>query len=356
MILDLETDFITIWRDTSITTLGGLLPNLRCTFADHLQIIRTDYQPLPNAGQDQVYVEVSALNGGSLTLPERLFVTDADPVKRATVPSLCFLIQHCSSKDSRPTRIVFDLGVKRDPSQYASGLHQHISQRHPMNTLPDVKDSLLAGGLDPAKDIDTVIPSHTHWDHIGTPTDFCTSRFIVGSGTLNLFKHGALHYPANMFDEDLLPRDRTSELPPTSFLPSKIQAANNQTQHEWATLSCFPHAIDFFGDGSMYIIDSPGHLQGHVNLLCRVSAAKWIYLGGDCCHDPRIIRGEKEIAVYDDGHGGTRSVHMDLQAAKETLERIKEFLNIHGERVEWIVAHDGEWAQKNKDKFFPGKM
>ncbi len=61
----------------------------------------------------------------------------------------------------------------------------------------------------------------------------------------------------------------------------------------WSSSAGFPHALDFFGDGSLYIIDSPGHLYGHVNLLARADDRRYIYLGGDCRHDPRILAGEK---------------------------------------------------------------
>lgn len=305
---------------------------------------------LPGPSEHQIYVQVSALNGGFLTLPERLFVTDADPEKRSTVPSMCFLIQHPSTEKQRPERLVFDLGLKRDLASYVQGMQAHISQRHPIRTLPDVKATLLEGGLDPVSDVDFVLLSHSHWDHIGTPTDFPNSKFVVGSGTLHLYDNGAPHYPSEMFERDLLPRDRTYELPPTM---STDTAAAQQTEHKWQPLSAFPNTIDFFNDGSVYVIDTPGHLRGHINLLLRLSAGKWVYLGGDCCHDPRILRGEKGIAEYDDGHGGKRSVHMDLPTAKETLQRIMRFLNTNGESVEWIVAHDGEWMSNNKHRFFP---
>ena len=316
---------------------------------------------LPPPAENQVYVQVSALNGGSLTLPERLFVTDADPDKRATVPSLCFLIQHpsppstFSSSNPTPKRLIFDLGVKRDLTSYVPGMHAHISQRHPINTLPDTAASLRAGGLDPAIDIDTVILSHTHWDHIGTPADFSRATFVVGAGTLRLATHGAPHYPPAMFDANLLQRERTFELPPTNPDPA---GAKQQTSQTWTPLPPFPHALDFFADSSLYIIDAPGHLTGHINLLCRLSADRWLYLGGDCCHDPRIITGEKDVAEYPDGEGGTRSVHMDLGAARETLNRVRRLIALEGEnlKVEWVVAHDGGWAARNEGVFWPGHL
>jgi hypothetical protein len=43
-------------------------------------------------------------------------------------------------------------------------------------------------------------------------------------------------------------------------------------------------AFDYFGDGSFYILDSPGHAVGHINALARTSASpkpSFIHLGGD---------------------------------------------------------------------------
>ena len=317
-----------------------------------------------STGSDKVYVMVSALEGGQLTLPEHFFITDADPEKRTTVPSLSFLVQHPST-NGKKTRLVFDLGLKRDLTRYPPAQQTHILNRQPTILHPDCADSLRSGGLDPAKDIDIVMLSHVHWDHEGTPDDFTSSRFVVGSGTLNLLAHGAPpHYPKEIFNPDLLPHDRTSELPPTSTESST--AAASKTEHVWRPFAGFPHTLDFFSDGSLYVVDSPGHLFGHINLLARMSHTKWAYLGGDCCHDPRILTGEKNIALYDDGHGGLRSVHVDTEMARETLSNIGPLLKkpcpvIQGDdgepvEVEVVVAHDKGWREKNPKRFFPGKL
>lgn len=322
---------------------------------------------LPPPSADQAYVTISALEGGHLTLPERLFITDADPEKRTTVPSLSFLIHHPSKDASQPpTRIVFDLGLKRNLSRYPPAMQSHISQRQPVITSPDVAESLRAGGLDPARDIDYVILSHVHWDHVGTPDDFPHSTFIVGPGTLHLLEHGAPpYYPAEIFDKDLLPRDRTCELPPVSS-PQTTRTAGALRIPPWQPLGdVFPHAVDLFSDGSIYLIDSPGHLYGHLNLLARVGPNRWVYLGGDCCHDVRILTGEKGIGMYDDGSGTgrLRSVHVDTDRARETLKKIGKLLrkgqgqDVEGEdQVEVIVAHDVAWREANRGRFWPGKL
>ncbi len=321
---------------------------------------------LPAAGPNQKYVTISALDSGQLTLPEKLFVADADPDKRATVPSISFLIRHpyksSSGRDS--TTMVFDLGIARDVLSYPQAMQSHIANRQPTIHHPDTTDSLRLGNIDPATDIDIVMLSHVHWDHIGTPSDFVSSQFIVGSGTLHLLENGAPpHYPKEIFDPDLLPRDRTRELPPTDPNSTTAAPASAQTKHTWNRLFSFPSAADFFGDGSVYIIDAPGHLFGHINLLCRAGPHKWVYLGGDCCHDVRILTGEKDIALYDDGHGQLRSVHVDTDKAKDTLTKIRPLLKGEvteesGEKVEVevIVAHDGGWRVSNRERFLPGTL
>ncbi|CAN9265770.1 unnamed protein product [Alternaria alternata] len=261
--------------------------------------------------------------------------------RRATVPSLSFLIRHGSSN------LVFDLGLKRDFAGYREAQQHHIAQRQPTSVSPDVAESLRRGGVDP-REVDTVMLSHVHWDHVGTPSDFTKAQFVVGSGTMYLLANGGGPlYPAEIFNPDELPDDRTSELPPVL-----------------ETLARLPATIDFYGDGSLYIIDAPGHLFGHINVLARIGPKEWVYLGGDCCHDPRILSGEKGIALYDDGKGGLRSVHADTDAAAATVKKIARFLkqgNVKEEgdgqvQVEVVVAHDKGWAEANKRRFLPGHL
>lgn len=113
-------------------------------------------------------VSVHALSAGSLTIPEKFFVVPSDPDVKFTVPSLSFLIQHKSG--DKITRLVFDLGLRRDTKLYPSVLQTHIESRQPMSTQPDVTASLAKGDLKPS-DIDSVILSHVHYDHVGYPPD-----------------------------------------------------------------------------------------------------------------------------------------------------------------------------------------
>ena len=133
-------------------------------------------------------------------------------------------------------------------------------------------------------------------------------------------------------------------------------AATSQSDHQWQSLSVLPHAVDFFGDGSLWIVDAPGHIHGHVNALLRVAADKWVYLGGDCCHDRRILTGEKGILEYDNGHGTLKSSHAELSKAKATIKNVQKLIETNGEAVEWVVAHDWKWCSENQHRFFPNYL
>jgi glyoxylase-like metal-dependent hydrolase (beta-lactamase superfamily II) len=329
-------------------------------------------------------VSVHALAAGQFNLPERFFVSPlTDPNARKTVPSLSFLIKHQAppsptSPNGQLTRIVFDLGLRRDVSKYSPQIRKHLETRQPMITSPCVVESLLAGGLVP-DDIDYVILSHVHWDHIGTPSDFLRSKFIVGHGSLGLLS-GRLK-PENgshsHFETDLLPNDRTIELinpevpatPPLSddenspTIETEFRSKSPLDLQMWRAISPFPSAIDVFKDGSLYILNAPGHLPGHLNLLCRTSLrpTKYVLLGADSCHDRRLLTGEKDIAEWRDHDmpSVTRCIHMDKEVAKQTLRRIRDAEQGVAEDlgcVEVVFSHDPVWEANAKQtgRFFPG--
>lgn len=102
-------------------------------------------------------IKASALHGGTFTLPLKLFIADASEADRSLVPSLSFLLVHHDSGGQR-TSILFDLGLRRDTEDYIPPIRDHLQTRHPLNTLPDVRQTLLDGGVQPV-DIAQIIIS-----------------------------------------------------------------------------------------------------------------------------------------------------------------------------------------------------
>ncbi|UNI22996.1 hypothetical protein JDV02_008838 [Purpureocillium takamizusanense] len=315
----------------------------------------------PGTGGGQT-VQVHALSAGHLTIPEQQFVSPCAEAARKTVPSLCFLIQHTCPNTKKTTRIVFDLGLRRDVKRYAPPIQRHIETRQPMTTNPDVVESLQRGGLS-ADDIDYVVYSHVHWDHVGEPRDFVRSTFVVGNGSLDLLSGDSTNLRGghSFFEADLLDRSRTIELSsPGTKGPSQCLDGGDVKRSvnfagPWRAFGHLPSTLDVFRDGSVYIVDAPGHLRGHINLLARTQTedggCQWVYLGGDACHDRRILRKERAIGEWVDAHGYTCCIHEDRAQTEATLHRIRV---LEEQGVEVILAHDVEWEsdERNRKRFF----
>ena len=123
----------------------------------------------------------------------------------------------------------------------------------------------------------------------------------------------------------------------------------------WKRLGPFPNALDFYNDGSLYIIDSPGHLQGHITALIRIGPGKWLYLAGDSCHHPDLLSGRRRIAQWETS-SGCACVHACLPATEEHLTRVRSLARLHQDEVEVILAHDKGWRDRNGSRFLPGHL
>ncbi|OAA54568.1 Beta-lactamase-like protein [Niveomyces insectorum RCEF 264] len=312
------------------------------TFPSSTAYEQTEREPLST-------VRVYALSAGHFSLPQEQF--------------------HKCLATGKLTRIVFDLGLRRDVKRYPEPLQRHLATREPYSTDQHVVKSLADGGLTP-KDIDYVIYSHVHWDHVGEPRDFPTSFFVVGHGSLNLLRgvSTGMRGGHSHFEPDLLEPLRTLELS-----DPKLRASGHEPRMDgvppsslgkhfsepWKPIGILPSTLDVFGDGSLYVVDAPGHLPGHINLLARTDGSaghadtttSWLYLAGDACHDRCILRKEKSIGEWHDAHGQVCCIHADRPQAEETIERVRQ---LESQGVEVILSHDVEWESnaQNRSRFF----
>ena len=302
--------------------------------------------PLPPPAIEQPYCNVSALEGGFLNIPCSLIINNAKPDEKLYAPSLCFLLQHSYSGE----RVIVDLGIRKDVATNSPPAIQERVKIFNPKIEQDVVDSLEKGGIK-ANEIEHVCLTHCHWDHIGDTHPFTNATFIVGGDCRELFKPGYPGDPTSAFASDILPAGHTLFISPND-------TTDGENKNRWSQLGPFPHAYDYFNDGSLYVIDAPGHLPGHVNVLARTSSdGGWIYLAGDSVHDWRIIRGQSDIACERDEHGHiTLCVHLDPATAKLTSGRIRELLAYP--RVRVVLAHDDEfWNEgKNQGAFWPGRI
>lgn len=179
-------------------------------------------------------------------------------------------------------------------------------------------------------------------DSVGDATPFTKATFILGGASRDLLTSG---YPTSVQSDILascLPADRIRFLAQEEFDKS---------------IGPFSHAKDYFGDGSLYIVDAPGHLAGHINILARTSRdGSWLYLAGDSAHDVRLISGEKEVAIIVEPSGETDCAHDHVEEAVEHIRRVGALAKLP--KVQVLIAHDKGWYERNKggSAFLPGKI
>jgi glyoxylase-like metal-dependent hydrolase (beta-lactamase superfamily II) len=198
-----------------------------------------------------------------------------------------------------------------------------------------------------------------HWDHVGEPRNFSTSKFSVGYGTLDLLSgasSSSLRGSHSFFEHDLLPESRSIELsdPSNASLEKReFESAPGTLDlyRPWVTSGILPQTLDVFGDSSLLIVNAPGHLPGHINLLAQTPGGHQVYMAGDAFHDRRLLTGEKSIGEWEDTHGQICCIHADRKQAEETIARLRQ---LQQQGVEIISAHDPEWENDpaNRLRFF----
>ena len=154
-------------------------------------------------------------------------------------PAYSFLVEHPPSG----RKVLWDLGVRRDWENLAPRIVKRIRDGGWQVTVEKgVAELLEEGGVNPG-DVDSVIWSHWHWDHTGDPSTFPTSTsLVVGPG----------------FKEHLMPGHPAKDDSPILESDYEGRAVNEiDFQGTGLRLGQF-RAMDFFGDGSFYLLDSPG--------------------------------------------------------------------------------------------------
>lgn len=272
-------------------------------------------------------------------------------------PCFSFLIQHSALNRT----LVFDLGIRRDWWNCSPFLQDRFKKGgYEIKVEKSVRQILEEAGEVDCAGIEAVVWSHWHFDHTGNPDEFEKSTaLIVGPG----FKDSLLPgYPANP-DNAILESDYTGRrLVELDFASTGLKIGKLD-------------AIDYFGDGSFYFLNSPGHAIGHICALARttVDPPSFILMGGDAYHhggelrpspylplpesisphpftpltlssclgalfEPVLRDEDKTRPIYIPSPQTTVKMHFDAEEAVRTIQKLQE-ADVR-EDVLMVAAHD----------------
>ncbi|KAI0674754.1 hypothetical protein C8Q78DRAFT_988585 [Trametes maxima] len=303
---------------------------------------------LPPPAADQAYCTVSVLEAGKVHMDLDMLIDTAPPGARVSLPDLAFLLRHAgpgAHPHPRPP-FLFELGVRTDTANLPAGTRAAIAKNGIAVDGPEtnLRAALERGGIAPDT-IAHICISHIHLDHAGDPALFPRAQLLLGAGSEGLIAAHGPDFHDTFFAITLPPAaEEGRPSPRVTFLDPA----------GWPALGPFPRALDWYGDGSLYIVDAAGHVPGHVNVLARTSAdGGWVYLAGDSAHDWRVIRGEARFAC----HPVKGCMHADLGEAVRHVERIRELGKVNP-RVRVLLSHDVPWYEENKggSAFWPGTL
>jgi glyoxylase-like metal-dependent hydrolase (beta-lactamase superfamily II) len=222
--------------------------------------------------KSKLYVAGFCKNIGALTMR-------GEPWTVTKFPAICALIQHPSGRN-----IVFDTGYARRFYDVTSKLpYKFYAWFTPVtiDSEDELHAQLMRDGIQP-QDIDTVIISHFHADHLGGLNDFPGSSLIASKNAFTAMRAlSPVKAVKTGFIPDLIPDDFNHRLMPVEQFPT-IPILDQ--------LPGFQSGWDLFGDGSVVAVPLPGHAKDQFGIYFRDEQNGETFLVADAAWSSRAIR------------------------------------------------------------------
>jgi N-acyl homoserine lactone hydrolase len=236
------------------------------------------------------------------TLELYLFDSGTLALSGVEVPVPFFLLRHPSGN------VLVDggnpLSVARDP-------HAHWGPLADAFTVQMSEDQHCAAqlrqlGLDDG-DISHIVQTHLHIDHTGALGHFPRSSVVVHERELDAARQAGEPLESGY-----------------------VKADYERPELRWET---FAGERDLFGDGTIRLLETPGHCAGHVSLLISLAETGAVLITADAVDNRAQWEGRQRL----------RALHSREQAAR-SLERLRGLADELDPLI--VFGHDAQnWAQ-----------
>ncbi len=189
---------------------------------------------------------------GWLEMDRSGLISDDDGPLRVPIPA--YLIEHAGS------RIVFDAGLPPELRDADSKLSKELAPYFGCDLPPgtNLAERLLSCGVAPG-DVDMVVVSHLHFDHVGGSSLVPDAELVVQRAEWEAAVADVAREQYVTVLDDARPR--------------------RLVEGEW----------DVFGDGRVVVVPTVGHTAGHQSLRLTTDDDREIILCGDACYLRRSL-------------------------------------------------------------------
>jgi N-acyl homoserine lactone hydrolase len=224
-------------------------------------------------------VRLYVFDCGSLDIsdPERFRLTKEE-LATTNMSVGCYLIAHPKGN------LMWDVGVIPDGALQPGA--SSAKQGYATITKP-LKPQLAAAGYSPS-DINYLVLSHYHYDHIANSNDYAGATWLVRQ-----VERDAMFAPQ----------------PPARVDPATYDKLKNSK----TVIIGASDDYDVFGDGTVVIKFAPGHTPGHQVLFVKLAKTGPVVLSGDLYHYPEE-RKLKRVPTFETNQEQTAASRESIEA------------------------------------------
>ncbi len=171
-----------------------------------------------------------------------------------------------------------------------------------------------------ASDVKNVIISHLHWDHAGGMRDFPHAHFFIGRREWN--------FASGLSGLSLLKNAFVKE----QFCGAGLDIELIETDPR-KHFKNFPASYDLFGDGSMVLVDMPGHSPGLMGLYVTMPSGRRFLFSADTFYFPEGLEQRIPKSAL------MQSLVSESPEAGASIDRVYELMNSEPE-LEIVGSRD----------------